>query len=178
MDVAAIRHENLRLLIQEIRQRNPRWLQKDIASALGMSASYLSQLVGGKKMGDDVARKIEAERHLAHGWMDRLQATPRGVGESDAPPYLSRPLRIDPETIAAALRLIRLSFLNMGLEIDQEENGYPLAIAYDFLTERNEKGVTADNLLEFKPRLEHLKGGRNAAREAQDGDRRTRTGTG
>lgn len=176
MDVTAIRHENLRLLVDEIRKRNPRWLQKDIASALGMSASYLSQLVAGKKMGDEVARKIEAERHLAHGWMDQLQGAARGIAEV-RPEYVSRPLRIDPETIAAALRLIRLSFLNMGLEIDQEENGYPLAIAYDFLAERNEKAVTADNLLEFKPRLERLKGGWNAA-EPQDGNRRSRTGTG
>lgn len=176
MDITAIRHENLLLLIKEIRARNPRWLQKDIASALGMSASYLSQLVAGKKMGDEVARKIETERHLGHGWMDQRQAVPRGVAEEPAD-YPSRPLRIDPETIAAALRLIRLSFLNMGLEIDQEENGYPLAIAYDFLTERNERAVTADNLLEFKPRLEHLKEGRNAA-EPQDGNRRSRTGTG
>ncbi len=176
MDVTAIRHENLRRLIEEIRARNPRWLQKDIASALGMSASYLSQLVAGKKMGDEVARKIEVERHLTHGWMDQLQVTRNGLGENPPPAYGSRPLRIDPETIAAALRLIRLSFLNMGLEIDQEENGYPLAIAYDFLTERNERTVTADNLLEFKPRLERLKGGWNAA-EPQDGNRRSRTGT-
>ena len=175
MDVTAIRHQNLIRLVEELKARHPGWMQKDIAAELGLGASFLSQLVRGKKMGDDVARKIEAARYLAHGWMDRLHTTP-GVAES-VDGSASRPLRIDPETIAAALRLIRLSFLNMGLEIDQEENGYPLAIAYDFLTERNEKAVTADNLLEFKPRLERLKGGRHAA-EAQDRNRRSGTGTG
>lgn len=176
MDVTAIRYQNLRLLVHEIRKRHPRWLQKDIAAALGISASYLSQLTSGKKMGDDVARKIEAARHLKHGWMDTLQATPTHVRESDGE-YPSRPLRIDPETIAAALRLVRLSFLNLELEIDQEENGLPLAEAYDYLMDRNEHEVTPDNLLEFKPRLTKVLGENHAEREAAR-DRGSRAGTG
>lgn len=176
MDIADIRFENLRMLVHEIRKRNPRWKQRDVAAALGMSASYLSQLTGGKKMGDDVARKIEDARHLQHGWMDALQTTPHRV-EERTPSYLSRPLRIDPDTIAAALQLVRLSFLNMDLEINQEENGAPLAFAYDFLMDRNEKAVTPTNLLEFKPRLEQM-GGKRSAPTTEDADRGSRAGTG
>lgn len=177
MDVFAIRYENLRLLVHELRRRHPTWLQRDVATALDVSPSYLSQLTAGKKMGDEVARKIEVARNLPHGWMDVLQTEPSRVGELPPPYVTSRPLRIDPETIAAALRLVRLSFLNLELEIDQEENGLPLAEAYDFLMDRNEHEVTPDNLLEFKPRLTKVLGENHAEREAA-GNRGSRAGTG
>lgn len=158
MDVFDIRTENLRLVVHEITKRRPGRLQKDLAGDLGLSPSYLSQLMTGKKMGEDVARKIESSRHLAHGWMDHRQAVP-AVKDPHAI-YGSHSMRIDPDTIAAALQLVRLSFLNLGLEIDQEENGGPLALAYDFLSERQERNVNVDNLLEFKPRLQRLMGGK------------------
>jgi len=172
MDVFDIRTENLRLLVHEIQRRRPGRKQKELAGDLGMSASYLSQLMTGKKMGEDVARKIEAARHLAHGWMDHRQAVPRVAEESVA--YTSQPLRIDPEIIAAALQLVRLSFLNLGLEINQEENGTPLALAYDFLVERGERVTTVDNLLEFKPRLMKMTG-KSDAENGATGDREARS---
>ena len=157
MDVAAIRLANLKHLIDLLEKQPPAGrLRKDIAVDLDLSGSFLSQLVGGKKMGDDVARKIEQARRLPHGWMDQPQ-WPDGthVQDADALPYgASHPLRIDPDTIAAAIKLVRLSFLNLGLEIDQEENGTPLVAAYEFLLARQERTVTAENLVAFKPRLE------------------------
>lgn len=177
MDVFAIRYENLRLLVHELRRRHPTWLQRDVATALDVSPSFLSQLTAGKKMGDEVARKIEVARNLPHGWMDVLQTEPSRVGEPPPPYVTSRPLRIDPETIAAALRLVRLSFQNLDLEIDQEVNGLPLAVAYDFLMERKEHEVTADNLLEFKPRLTKAMGVLHAQQE-EGGDRGSRASTG
>jgi transcriptional regulator with XRE-family HTH domain len=175
MDVFDIRTENLRLLVHEIVRRRPGRKQKDLATDLGMSPSYLSQLMTGKKMGEDVARKIEAARHLEHGWMDHRQAVPR-VAE-DRPAYGSQPLRIDPETIAAALQLVRLSFLNLSLEINQEENGTPLALAYDFLIERGERAISVDNLLEFKPRVMALTG-TDDGNTGTAGDRTARSLTG
>lgn len=177
MDVTAIRRANLHFLVDEIRRRHPSWLQRDIADALGLSASFLSQLSRDKRMGDDVARKIEATRNLQHGWMDTLQGGAKVRDNGPSSPYVSRPLRIDPDTIAAALRLVRLSFQNLDLEIDQEENGFPLAEAYDYLMDRDEHDVTPDNLLEFKPRLTKILGESHAQREAA-GDRGSRSGTG
>lgn len=172
MDVFTIRHANLQLLVQQIRDRHIGRRQKDVAADLDMSASFLSQLLSGKRLGDDVARKIESTCKLTHGWMD-LPHQGNRVGESSALYSVSQSVRIDPDTIAAALQLVRLSFLNLGLEIDQEENGEPLAAAYEFLMARKEHAVTASNLLEFKPRIVKLMGEGNEPME-QEGNRTSR----
>jgi hypothetical protein len=49
-----------------------------------------------------------------------------------------------------------LSLLNLSIEINQEENGLPLAAAYDFLLQRQERQVTGENVVAFKPILEKL----------------------
>lgn len=181
MDVTATRKANFRQLIAEIAARHPGWREKDVALALNLSPAYYTQLKSTrveKKIGDDTARNIERAYNLPHGWMDVPRGLPAsGLAEDTADYAVSRPLRIDPETIAAALQLVRQSFENLGLEIDQEANGLPLALAYDFLIERSERDVTVTNLLEFKPRLERLRGGSHAG-QAQDRDRGSRTGTG
>ncbi|UPG86825.1 S24 family peptidase [Luteibacter aegosomatis] len=92
MDISRIRHINLHWLLKELEARGIT-RAKDQALALGpMSASFLSQLKGGKKMGDDVARKLEAATGKGHGWMDRPQWDELTVGpiqpvsQSDATP--------------------------------------------------------------------------------------------
>ena len=155
MDVNATRHANLKALTDQLLERHS---QKQAALELGMGASYLSQLLAGKKMGDATARKIESARGLPHGWMD--QRHDQRVGES-APTYAggSQQLRLDPDTISAALRLVRLAFFNLDLEIDQEENGVPLAFAYEYLMRRGEHAVTPDNVIDFSKKLvERLRG--------------------
>lgn len=79
MDVIAIRKHNLTRLVDEILATGKN--KKTTAIALDMSASFLSQLLGGKKMGDDVARKIENARGLPRGWMDVLQPAANRVNE-------------------------------------------------------------------------------------------------
>ncbi|WP_313250803.1 S24 family peptidase [Stenotrophomonas sp.] len=56
--------------------------RSDQGARLGgfLSASYVSQLLGGKYMGDDVARKISEALGHDRGWMDRPQ-----WGEDDQP---------------------------------------------------------------------------------------------
>lgn len=155
MDIFDIRLANLQELVQLLHEAHPNALKKDHALKLDMSASYLSQLLGGKRMGEDVARKIEDSLELPHGWMDLPneatsdQASRRRVGEPTASPYLSHAVRIDPDTIAAALKLVRLAFLNLQLEIDQEVNGTPLAYAYEYLLKRQERAVTPENVIDF-----------------------------
>lgn len=71
MDVTEIRHKNLQHLEGQLKARLG--TQKAVAIALDMSPSFLSQLLGGKKLGDDVARKVEHAQDLVRGWMDRPQ---------------------------------------------------------------------------------------------------------
>ena len=160
MDVTATRLRNLQALSERLQERLS---QKEAAHELGISASYLSQLLAGKKMGDQVARKLEAAQGLPHGWMDQLHGDElRGLRE-DSPAYGSQQLRLDPDTISAALRLVRLAFYNLDLEIDQEENGLPLAFAYEYLVKRAERAVTPDNVIDFSKKLAERLGGQDAA---------------
>jgi hypothetical protein len=92
------------------------------------------------------------------------------VNESPAPWPTSQALRIDPETIAAALKLVRLAFANLGLEIDQEENAEPLAYAYEYLLGRQESAVTAENVIDFSARLKR-KLGESTHDESEGGSR-------
>ena len=150
MDVSATRLANLRTLVRDLTARGR--TKKLAAVDLDMSASYLSQLLGGKKMGDDVARKLEAAQGLPYGWMDQAHSS---LNEPEAPNSVSQPLRIDPETIAAALRLIRLTYQNLqkvGLVVEDpnnEEDGTAVAFAYEYLFRRGQKAVTVDNVIDF-----------------------------
>jgi hypothetical protein len=155
MDVSQTRNANLKELVDFLTQGGR--TQKSAAIALNLSPSFLNQLLGGKRMGDDVARKIEQTQGLAHGMMDSPIYHKRGTGVADRHSnYISHHPRIDPETIAAAIKLVRLSLLNLSIEINQEENGLPLAAAYDFLLQRQERQVTGENVVAFKPILEKL----------------------
>lgn len=61
----------------------------------------------------------------------------------------SQPQRIDPEILAASIKLIRMTFEILGVEIDQEEDAEPTALAYAYLLERNQRSITADNVVDF-----------------------------
>lgn len=153
LDIYAIRKANLLALSEGLKQHSPKLLEQDVALALDLSPSFYSQLKGDKIMGDDVARKIEAARGLPAAWMDNVHDTSgTRLGETVAQ-YRSHPLRIDAETISAALKLVRLAFRQRDQEIDQEINGEPLAYAYEFLIARNETTATAENVIEFSRAL-------------------------
>jgi hypothetical protein len=171
LDIYAIRKANLEALADQLRQAMRGAKEKDIAAALDMSASYFTQLKSGSSIiGDATARKIEEIRGLPHGWMDNVHTgSSHRTGES-APPYVSQGLRIDPATISAALRLVRLAFLNRDEVIDQEVNGEPLAHAYEFLMARRENAATAENVVEFGMALRRRQA--EGGNDAQTGDDR------
>lgn len=149
MDIFEIRRLNLAALVSRLGGNGRK--QKEIAADLDLGASHLSQLMAGKRIGEDVARKIEVARSLPLGWMDQIQVAEHGLHVAEDRADYGRPnaLRIDPETIAAALKLVRLTFQNLKLQIDQESNGEPLAYAYEFLLKRREQVVTAENVIDF-----------------------------
>ncbi|AVU01206.1 S24 family peptidase [Xanthomonas oryzae] len=72
MDIADIRLNNLRLVIDQLVEQGFK-TRKDQAQRLGdcMSSSYLSQLLSGKPIGREVARKISLVMERDAGWMDR-----------------------------------------------------------------------------------------------------------
>ncbi|WP_447902672.1 S24 family peptidase [Stenotrophomonas pavanii] len=74
MDIKEIRTRNFRHLISALEGRGVT-RRRDQGAQLGgfMSASYVSQLLGGKYIGDDVAKKISAALNKDTGWMDRPQ---------------------------------------------------------------------------------------------------------
>lgn len=99
MDIAEIRHRNFQHLIRMLEGRGVT-KRRDQGAQLGgfLSASYVSQLLGGKYMGDEVAKKISTALGHDYGWMDRPQwgdddQEISGVLETDTVPgYVRFPL--------------------------------------------------------------------------------------
>lgn len=124
---------------------------EDLASKVGLAASTIYELENGRQKSTTKLHRFARELGVTVEYLETGRAF--RVAE-DSPAAASHFLRIDPETIAAAIKLVRLSFLNIGLEIDQEQNGLPLAYAYEFLMQRQEREVTAENVVAFRPLLE------------------------
>lgn len=94
MDITEIRHRNLLYVLTDVLPDRGIVRTKDAAQALGgLGSSYLSQLKGGKKLGDDTARKIEAALRWRHGEFDTPRWNATGEVRDPAPPY-----RTDPES--------------------------------------------------------------------------------
>lgn len=87
MDIGEIRHRNFTALIEGL-ERSGIKRRGDQGARLGgfLSASYVSQLLGGKHMGDDVARKISEAMGHDRGWMDRPQWDGAITVDAVAPP--------------------------------------------------------------------------------------------
>lgn len=85
MDIFDIRTRNLLFVLEQVLA--PRGIRrtKDAAQALGgLGSSYLSQLKGGKRIGDETARKIEQSIQWDHGDFDTPQWLAWGVREPSA----------------------------------------------------------------------------------------------
>jgi hypothetical protein len=112
MDATEIRHRNLLVLISTLEGRGVT-KNKDQAQQMGaLGASYLSQLKGGKKMGDDTARKIETAMRKPRGWMDSAQ----WEHEKTAPESHSQSVRFDPEIVRDVARALQEVFAELGYE--------------------------------------------------------------
>lgn len=85
MDIAEIRTRNFKALIAGLEARGIT-RRRDQGAKLGgfLSASYVSQLLAGKYIGDDVAKKISLAVGSDHGWMDRPQWVEDGITQISA----------------------------------------------------------------------------------------------
>lgn len=112
MDATEIRHRNLLVLLSALESRGVT-KGKDQAQQMGaLGASYLSQLKGGKKMGDDTARKIEAAMRRPRGWMDQ----PQWQDAEAAPQSHSQSVRLDLDTVRDVARALQEVFAELGYE--------------------------------------------------------------
>lgn len=165
MDVISTRHMNFRALVDARTQQasgGRKMTKKDVAISFDLAPSFLSQLYKGKKMGDDVARKLELVIGLPHGWMDvahgAIQAdAPQAFGVSDAStPYLpSRTLRPAAATLASAIALTSHACSNLDLPFDPTDvdDAEMVLLAVDYLQARDESTVTVTNVVDFTQRL-------------------------
>lgn len=192
MDAETARLQNLRYLTERLIRSGLK--QKEAALKLDLSASHLSQLIGGKTMGPDVARKIEAAQSLPRGWMDQAHEEilygARVNEPIEKPFYLSRDefyssqsLRVDPATMEATLKLLRLAIENVriqGLEIDTdfESNALPIALAYEYLFRQRQQSVTPENVIDFSRVLAEKMREKNAAVTTEEAGTGHARGTG
>lgn len=68
MDNQEIRHENLMFAYRASKDAGAK--DQDFAGRIDVSPSMLTQLKNGKTIGDELARKIEANLKKQRGWMD------------------------------------------------------------------------------------------------------------
>ena len=165
MDVISTRRTNFRALVDARIQpvsAGSKVTKKDVAISFDLAPSFLSQLYGGKKMGDEVARKLEVTIGLPHGWMDvshdTTQAeTPQIFRVSDtSTPYLpSHALRPTAATLASAIALTSHACSNLDLPFDPTDvdDADLVLLAVDYLQARDESTVTVSNVVDFTQRL-------------------------
>ncbi|HAT3951878.1 TPA: S24 family peptidase [Kluyvera ascorbata] len=79
MDIKEIRRRNLQALLNEYLLRKPKAGKARFAEEIGIPPSQLSQLTSDREIrnvGDVMARRIESNLVLPHGWMDTQQWGP------------------------------------------------------------------------------------------------------
>jgi hypothetical protein len=154
MDVTEIRHRNLQLLTGQLIAKGKN--KQQAAVDLDLSRSFHSQLMGGKKMGDDVARKIEVAQGLPRGWMDVLQPASGSlrIGESATVSYLpSQPAGRALETMALAAEVTRFWIDLHGLQGTVEDHIPLLALAHELVLESRGEATVLDLSKKLAARL-------------------------
>ena len=153
MDVIEIRHRNLLVLLTALEKRGIK-KTRDQAQQLGaLGSSYLSQLKGGKKMGDTTARKIEYGAGKPYGWLDM----PRWDNDElqlealdTALPSESQSMRLDVSMIAETVKAVRVHEERHGRKFSMEtEEGAALFVHWYAIRAKLPDVDVLDNLIEL-----------------------------
>ncbi len=148
--------ENLCMDIKDIRRNNLRYQQNlairnglskaDFAEKVGTSASTLSQILGDKavrNLGDELARKIEQNLGLLHGWLDQPHPEldeAEGRGEAriigGIEPWDNQTSLDDDEVEIPFLKEVQLA-AGAGSAFREDHNGYKLRFAKSTLRKLN-----------------------------------------
>ncbi|EKS1202955.1 helix-turn-helix domain-containing protein [Enterobacter bugandensis] len=152
----AKRWDDLSMDIKDIRRTNLRYQQNlairsgitkaDFAEKVGTSPSTLSQILGEKavrNLGDDLARKIELNLNLPHGWLDQLhpeleEAESRGEAKiiGGIEPWDNQTSLDDDEVEIPFLKEVQLA-AGAGSTFREDHNGYKLRFAKSTLRKLN-----------------------------------------
>lgn len=152
----AKRWEDLSMDIKDIRRTNLRYQQNlairsgiskaDFAEKVGTSASTISQILGDKavrNLGDELARKIEQNLGLLHGWLDQFhpeleEAENQGEAKivGDIEPWDSDTSLDDDEVEIPFLKEVQLA-AGTGSAFREDHNGYKLRFAKSTLRKLN-----------------------------------------
>ncbi|RDK90933.1 LexA family transcriptional regulator [Enterobacillus tribolii] len=136
MDIKDIRRENLRY--QQAQALREGISKAEFAEKCGTSPSTLSQILGGKavrNLGDDLARKVELNLGLPHGWLDIVHPETHPVAAAeqakiigDIEPWdASTPLD-DDEVEVPFLKEVQLA-AGSGSVFREDHNGFKLRFA-------------------------------------------------
>lgn len=178
MDVVETRHRNLLVLLTDLERRGATRGVDQAQRLGGMNPSYLSQLKGGKKMGDDVARKIELAASRPRGWMDQPQWTgTESVSRSDATLVDAHQTGIKRVRIEGAVVMEENGFWTVG-DDEAEEASYPTddpdAYAIRVTSQRFKPVVSLAQCILVSPRSP-VKPGRPVVVTMSDGRKTLRT---
>lgn len=101
-------------------------------------------------------------------------------GRSSAPRSQSQSLQLDASTLATSYQLVRLACIALDEHFDPEQPGDAelVLLAYNYLTSRDERTVTANNVVDFTARLRKQTATKGGMDEGQRSTRRTSTGAG
>jgi len=148
-DIYEIRRENLAQALQRPRvSRLSR--EQDKALLLGISASMFSQAKHPEyKMGDELARKVEAALGLETGWMDNNHSRSAA----------SQPAGLDAGILAQAIEFLEREYQNHGHSFVAKDESEYIALAYDYLAE------SLDNVVHVGGFIKGLMRGRDRGNE-------------
>lgn len=118
-----VRHQHIQQLLKH-ETAKPRYLL-ELAAAFGMSAEQFINWRPGDSIG--------------------VQEAGAAYGSA------SQPVRLDGDTLASAIQLVRLAHtaLGLGFQPESRADAHTIVLAYHYLSGRNETGVTPENLVEF-----------------------------
>ena len=148
--------DDLCMDIKDIRRNNLRYQQNaairsgiskaDFAERVGTSASTISQILGEKavrNLGDELARKIEINLNLPHGWLDQPHQEVEESGSKDEAkiiggiePWDSDTSLDDDEVEIPFLKEVQLA-AGAGSTFREDHNGYKLRFAKSTLRKLN-----------------------------------------
>ena len=136
-DIYEIRRKNLAALLTSPALGG--LSQKEQAIALDQSPSMLSQLKAGKRIGDDVARKIEAAQKKPANWLDNTHR------------QASQPARLEAGTLKSAIQLAKrtVEALTGKDDFDPEEDADLLAQAVNAVLAEDLTTISDSDVLRF-----------------------------